>query len=182
MEKTDLQNLKDGLSTSIKEYSNTSLTDNDKMKYLQIIEKEAKLISDGETSKINAERQQSKDELEKDHTYFQEELEKQKFNYAKEKDMQDRKIESLKLELEKQKLEMEKSDLEYKKTQTNLDAKYRWLTFGITTAIGFIQFGLSLYAYRKLAYTNLNLIYKDEGRPTTDYKDAIQNVKRMIKQ
>lgn len=181
MEKTDLQSLKDGLSTSIKEYSNAPLTDDDKMKCLQIIEKEAKLISDDEMSKTNAERQQSKDELEKDRVYFQEKLEEQKFNYAKEKDMQDRKIESLKLELEKQKLEMEKSDLEYKKTQANLDAKYRWLTFGITAAIGFIQFGLSLYTYRKLAYTNLNLIYRDEGRPTTDYKDAIQNVKRMIK-
>ena len=61
------------------------------------------------------------------------------------------------------------------------ESKYRWITFGVTTILGFAQFAISLYTYKKLAYTNLKLIYCDEGRPTTDYKDAIKNVQNMIK-
>lgn len=180
MEKTDLQNLKEGLSNSINDYSQLSLTNEDKKKSLDIIEKEVKLISDEENAKRNLETKEVKDQLDRDHTYFQEQLDKEKFNYEKEKDVQNRKLESLKLEIEKQKVEVTQRDIEYKRTQSDRDAKFRWITFGVTTFIGFAQFALSLYAYRKLAYTNLKLIYKDEGRPTTDFKDAVQNVKRMI--
>ena len=120
-------------------------------------------------------------ELDKDHTYFQESLEKDKlkqqkesFEYQKIKDSND-------LELQKIRLELEKNDLEARRAQERNESKFRWITFGITTGLAFVQFAMTLMAYRKLAYTNLKLIYKDEGRPTTEYKDAIKDVKNLLK-
>ena len=120
-------------------------------------------------------------ELDKDHTYFQESLEKDKlkqqkesFEYQKIKDSND-------LELQKIRLELEKNDLEARRAQERNESKFRWITFGITTGLAFVQFAMTLMSYRKLAYTNLKLIYKDEGRPTTEYKDAIKDVKNLLK-
>ena len=87
----------------------------------------------------------------------------------------------MRVELEKQRLAFEKADLEARRAQERNESKYRWITFGITTGLAFIQFAVLIVVYRKLAYTNLKLIYRDEGRPTTDYKDAIKDVKNLLK-
>ena len=143
--------------------------------------------------------QQSRFELEKDHYDFEKDLAKEKLNqeskwhdeetaskkelfeYQKTKDTNEFSIQKLRFDLDRQRLDFEEKDLEFKRELSKSESKYRWITFGVTTILGFAQFAISLYTYKKLAYTNLKLIYCDEGRPTTDYKDAIKNVQNMIK-
>ena len=224
MKATDLQAVENSFTSSVNEYQQIGLSDPDKAKCIQIIQKEASILSNEEKRKNDLEFQDKRFELDKDHTYFQESLEKDKlkqqkesFEYQKIKDsneskFQDKRFEldkdhtcfqeslekdklkqqkesfeyqkikdSNDLELQKIRLELEKNDLEARRAQERNESKFRWITFGITTGLAFVQFAMTLMSYRKLAYTNLKLIYKDEGRPTTEYKDAIKDVKNLLK-
>ena len=224
MKATDLQAVENSFTSSVNEYQQIGLSDPDKAKCIQIIQREASILSNEEKRKNDLEFQDKRFELDKDHTYFQESLEKDKFKQQKEsfeyqkiKDSNDLKFqdkrfeldkdhtcfqESLEkdklkqqkesfeyqkikdsndLELQKIRLELEKNDLEARRAQERNESKFRWITFGITTGLAFVQFAITLMSYRKLAYTNLKLIYKDEGRPTTEYKDAIKDVKNLLK-
>ena len=199
MNETDLQKVEEGFAQTIDSYSSIGLTEPDKAKYLGIMQKESSIILNEEKRKEDLAFQKDRFELEKDHKYFEENLAKEKlkqeskwhdeenaskkelFEYQKTKDANDFSIQKLRFDLDKQRLDFEQKDLEFKRDQAKTESKYRWITFGITTALGFAQFAMSLHAYKKLAYTNLKLIYCDEGRPTTDYKDAIRNVQNMIK-
>lgn len=181
MKATDLQAVENSFTNSVNEYQQIGLSDPDKAKCIQIIQKETSILSNEEKRKNDLEFQDKRFELDKDHTYFQESLEKDKlkqqkesFEYQKIKDSND-------LELQKIRLELEKNDLEARRAQERNESKFRWITFGITTGLAFVQFAMTLMSYRKLAYTNLKLIYKDEGRPTTEYKDAIKDVKNLLK-
>lgn len=181
MKATDLQTVENSFTNSVNEYQQIGLNDPDKAKCIQIIQREASILSNEEKRKNDLEFQDKRFELDKDHTYFQESLEKDKlkqqkesFEYQKIKDSND-------LELQKIRLELEKNDLEARRAQERNESKFRWITFGITTGLAFVQFAMTLMSYRKLAYTNLKLIYKDEGRPTTEYKDAIKDVKNLLK-
>ena len=224
MKATDLQTVENSFTNSVNKYQQIGLSDPDKTKCIQIIQREANILSNEEKRKNDLEFQDKRFELDKDHTYFQESLEKDKltqqkesFEYQKIKDSNDLKFqdkrfeldkdhtyfqESLEkdklkqqkesfeyqkikdsndLELQKIRLELEKNDLEARRAQERNESKFRWITFGITTGLAFVQFAMTLMSYRKLAYTNLKLIYKDEGRPTTEYKDAIKDVKNLLK-
>ena len=224
MKATDLQTVENSFTNSVNEYQQIGLSDPDKAKCIQIIQREASILSNEEKRKNDLEFQDKRFELDKDHTYFQESLEKDKlkqqkesFEYQKIKDsneskFQDKRFEldkdhtcfqeslekdklkqqkesfeyqkikdSNDLELQKIRLELEKNDLEARRAQERNESKFRWITFGITTGLAFVQFAMTLMSYRKLAYTNLKLIYKDEGRPTTEYKDAIKDVKNLLK-
>ena len=224
MKATDLQAVENSFTSSVNEYQQIGLNDPDKAKCIQIIQREASILSNEEKRKNDLEFQDKRFELDKDHTYFQESLEKDKlkqqkesFEYQKIKDsneskFQDKRFEldkdhtcfqeslekdklkqqkelfeyqkikdSNDLELQKIRLELEKNDLEARRAQERNESKFRWITFGITTGLTFVQFAMTLMVYRKLAYTNLKLIYKDEGRPTTEYKDAIKDVKNLLK-
>lgn len=224
MKATDLQAVENSFTSSVNEYQQIGLNDPDKAKCIQIIQREASILSNEEKRKNDLEFQDKRFELDKDHTYFQESLEKDKlkqqkesFEYQKIKDSNESKFqdkrfeldkdhicfqESLEkdklkqqkesfeyqkikdandLELQKIRLELEKNDLEARRAQERNESKFRWITFGITTGLAFVQFAMTLMSYRKLAYTNLKLIYKDEGRPTTEYKDAIKDVKNLLK-
>ena len=224
MKATDLQAVENSFTSSVNEYQQIGLNDPDKAKCIQIIQREASILSNEEKRKNDLEFQDKRFELDKDHTYFQESLEKDKlkqqkesFEYQKIKDsneskFQDKRFEldkdhicfqeslekdklkqqkesfeyqkikdSNDLELQKIRLELEKNDLEARRAQERNESKFRWITFGITTGLAFVQFAMTLMSYRKLAYTNLKLIYKDEGRPTTEYKDAIKDVKNLLK-
>ncbi len=90
-------------------------------------------------------------------------------------------IEMLRLELEKNRLDAQRKDLEQKAKDARDDKMFKWITFGITTATSLVTTIVPILVYRKLAYTNLKLIYKDEGRPTTEYKDAIKSVQNLIR-
>lgn len=199
MNDTDLQKVEQGLTKTIDSYNSIELMEPDKAKYLGIMQKESSIILNEEKRKEDLAFQKDRFLLEKDHKYFEENLAKEKakqeskwhdeetaskkeaFEYQKTKDTNEFSIQKLRFDLDRQRLDFEEKDLEFKRELSKSESKYRWITFGVTTILGFAQFAISLYTYKKLAYTNLKLIYCDEGRPTTDYKDAIKNVQNMIK-
>lgn len=199
MNDTDLQKVEQGLTKTIDSYNSIGLMEPDKAKCLGIMQKESSIILNEEKRKEDLAFQKDRFLLEKDHKYFEENLAKEKakqeskwhdeetaskkeaFEYQKTKDTNEFSIQKLRFDLDRQRLDFEEKDLEFKRELSRSESKYRWITFGVTTILGFAQFAISLYAYKKLAYTNLKLIYCDEGRPTTDYKDAIKNVQNMIK-
>lgn len=199
MNDTDLQKVEQGLTKTIDSYNSIGLMEPDKAKCLGIMQKESSIILNEEKRKEDLAFQKDRFLLEKDHKYFEENLAKEKakqeskwhdeetaskkeaFEYQKTKDTNEFSIQKLRFDLDRQRLDFEEKDLEFKRELSKSESKYRWITFGVTTILGFAQFAISLYAYKKLAYTNLKLIYCDEGRPTTDYKDAIKNVQNMIK-
>lgn len=199
MNDTDLQKVEQGLTKTIDSYNSIGLMEPDKAKCLGIMQKESSIILNEEKRKEDLAFQKDRFLLEKDHKYFEENLAKEKakqeskwhdeetaskkeaFEYQKTKDTNEFSIQKLRFDLDRQRLDFEEKDLEFKRELSKSESKYRWITFGVTTVLGFAQFAISLYAYNKLAYTNLKLIYCDEGRPTTDYKDAIKNVQNMIK-
>lgn len=199
MNDTDLQKVEQGLTKTIDSYNSIGLMEPDKAKCLGIMQKESSIILNEEKRKEDLAFQKDRFLLEKDHKYFEENLAKEKakqeskwhdeetaskkeaFEYQKTKDANEFSIQKLRFDLDRQRLDFEEKDLEFKRELSKSESKYRWITFGVTTILGFAQFAISLYAYKKLAYTNLKLIYCDEGRPTTDYKDAIKNVQNMIK-
>ena len=199
MNDTDLQKVEQGLTKTIDSYNSIGLMEPDKVKCLGIMQKESSIILNEEKRKEDLAFQKDRFLLEKDHKYFEENLAKEKakqeskwhdeetaskkeaFEYQKTKDTNEFSIQKLRFDLDRQRLDFEEKDLEFKRELSKSESKYRWITFGVTTILGFAQFAISLYTYKKLAYTNLKLIYCDEGRPTTDYKDAIKNVQNMIK-
>ena len=199
MNDTDLQKVEQGLTKTIDSYNSIGLMEPDKAKCLGIMQKESSIILNEEKRKEDLAFQKDRFLLEKDHKYFEENLAKEKLNqeskwhdeetaskkeafeYQKTKDTNEFSIQKLRFDLDRQRLDFEEKDLEFKRELSKSESKYRWITFGVTTILGFAQFAISLYTYKKLAYTNLKLIYCDEGRPTTDYKDAIKNVQNMIK-
>lgn len=138
---------------------------------------------DIQQSRFGFEKDLAKAKLNQESKWHDEEIanKKELFEYQKIKDTNEFSIQKLRFDLDRQRLDFEEKDLEFKRELSKSESKYRWITFGVTTILGFAQFAISLYAYKKLAYTNLKLIYCDEGRPTTDYKDAIKNVQNMIK-
>ena len=199
MNDTDLQKVEQGLTKTIDSYNSIGLMEPDKAKCLGIMQKESSIILNEEKRKEDLAFQKDRFLLEKDHKYFEENLAKEKakqeskwhdeetaskkeaFEYQKTKDTNEFSIQKLRFDLDRQRLDFEEKDLEFKRELSKSESKYRWITFGVTTILGFAQFAISLYTYKKLAYTNLKLIYCDEGRPTTDYTDAIKNVQNMIK-
>lgn len=199
MNDTDLQKVEQGLTKTIDSYNSIGLMEPDKARCLGIMQKEYSIILNEEKRKEDLAFQKDRFLLEKDHKYFEENLAKEKakqeskwhdeeiankkevFEYQKTKDANEFSIQKLRFDLDRQRLDFEEKDLEFKRELSKSESKYRWITFGVTTILGFAQFAISLYTYKKLAYTNLKLIYCDEGRPTTDYKDAIKNVQNMIK-
>ena len=199
MNDTDLQKVEQGLTKTIDSYNSIGLMEPDKAKCLGIMQKESSIILNEEKRNEDLAFQKDRFLLEKDHKYFEENLAKEKakqeskwhdeetaskkeaFEYQKTKDTNEFSIQKLRFDLDRQRLDFEEKDLEFKRELSKSESKYRWITFGVTTILGFAQFAISLYTYKKLAYTNLKLIYCDEGRPTTDYKDAIKNVQNMIK-
>lgn len=138
---------------------------------------------DIQQSRFGFEKDLAKAKLNQESKWHDEEIanKKELFEYQKTKDANEFSIQKLRFDLDRQRLDFEEKDLEFKRELSKSESKYRWITFGVTTILGFAQFAISLYTYKKLAYTNLKLIYCDEGRPTTDYKDAIKNVQNMIK-
>ena len=198
MKETDLQTLSSGISDTINEYRN-STTQAERGAALGNLQKLTNIVGNEEKKIDENALKQDQFQLNKDHVYAQDKLEENRFKQqvkdnsernelAKKqfeqqvKDNSERnELERLKLEIEKMRLDMQCEDLNQKKIDSRNDMRFRLITFGVTTVIGLAEVVIPLMVYRKLAYTNLNLIYRDEGRPSNDYKDAIKNVKQMIK-
>ena len=89
--------------------------------------------------------------------------------------------EELKIQIETTRLEIEKTNLELNKQNAKEDRKYRYISLALTVGIPAVTTLISLLVYRKLAYNNLKLIYVDEGRPTTNFNDAVKSIKNLTK-
>ena len=190
---TDLSNLESSVKSTIQEYSNIYLpNDCSKLQAIQVLTKEIGLIS-GEKKRIfDEEMQKDRFELDKDHKYWSEKFEEKKFEdeqdlakkrLALEKSKIDSalKQEELKIQIETTRLEIEKTNLELNKQNAKEDRKYRYISLIVTIGIPFVTTLISLLVYRKLAYDNLKLIYVDEGRPTTNFNDAVKSIKNLTK-
>ena len=190
---TDLSNLESSVKSTIQEYSNIYLpNDCSKLQAIQVLTKEIGLIS-GEKKRIfDEEMQKDRFELDKDHKYWSEKFEEKKFEdeqdlakkrLALEKSKIDSalKQEELKIQIETTRLEIEKTNLELNKQNAKEDRKYRYISLALTVGIPFVTTLISLLVYRKLADNNLKLIYVDEGRPTTNFNDAVKSIKNLTK-
>lgn len=206
MTKQDLENLKAG-ALSVENVTSRDIPyDMDYMKVLQIFIKQQKLISDEETRLFNEEMQKERFELEKDRTYSGQKIDLDKL--AEEKRMHDAELglkkaeldlaakryrldrekqkalvnlEATKIEIERMRLEMERESSRITLENAQSERKFRYVSLAITTVVGLVSVVVPLLVYRKLAYANLKLIYKDEGRPTQDFKDAVRCIKGLTK-
>lgn len=134
-----------------------------------------KNTSKQEESKLEFEKLKFKDNSANEE--FRRKLEEEKFKDAS-------KNEEFRLELEKIRLDIEKSNLEFQRQNALEERKLKKWTlifqiasFGVSTLTTIIGLCLS----NKLAYDNLKLIYVDEGRPTTEFKDSCKVIRNYIK-
>ena len=180
MKETDLQKLSEAVSSTIEGYKSCD-TQADQSGVLANLQKLTNIVDSNEKRQEDNSFRNEQFQLNKDHVYAQDKLEEDRFKQQIKDNSEKNEIERLRLEIEKTRLDLQKEDLNQKRIDSRNDMRFRLVTFGITTVIGLVEVIIPLLVYRKLAYTNLNLIYKDEGRPTNDYKDAIKNIKMMIK-
>lgn len=190
---TNLSSLESNIETSIKEYSELPLpNDCDKLRALQILTKELALVTSERKRIFDQKLAEDRFELEKDDKYWREKFEEEKFNkeqalaerrLALEEDRQKELlvIDTTRLQIEQARLDIERTNLELNIKKANDDKKYRYLQLALTIGIPALTSLVSLLVYRKLAYSNLKLIYMDEGRPTTDFKDAVKSIKNLTK-
>lgn len=198
MTESELKKFKD--NRLIKELDNYSLPDNmDYVLALNTFVKEQKVISDEETRIFNEKIAEERLQLEKDKIYHSQKMEIDKLNEDKKKNENDYEynlkklklekkkndslisIETLKLEIEKMKLEIEKENLKLNISKEKEETKFKYVSLGITTFVSFMGIIIPLIVYKKLAYANLKLIYRDEGRSTVEFKDAVKCIKNMTK-
>ena len=180
MKETDLQKLSEAVSSTIEGYKSCD-TQSDQSGVLANLQKLTNIVDSNEKRQEDNSFRNEQFQLNKDHVYAQDKLEEDRLKQQIKDNSEKNEIERLRLEIEKTRLDLQKEDLNQKRIDSRNDMRFRLVTFGITTVIGLAEVIIPLLVYRKLAYTNLNLIYKDEGRPTNDYKDAIKNIKMMIK-
>ena len=180
MKETDLQKLSEAVSSTIEGYKSCD-TQADQSGVLANLQKLTNIVDSNEKRQEDNSFRNEQFQLNKDHVYAQDKLEEDRLKQQIKDNSEKNEIERLRLEIEKTRLDLQKEDLNQKRIYSRNDMRFRLVTFGITTVIGLAEVIIPLLVYRKLAYTNLNLIYKDEGRPTNDYKDAIKNIKMMIK-
>lgn len=180
MKETDLQKLSEAVSSTIEGYQSCD-TQADQSGVLANLQKLTNIVDSNEKRQEDNSYRNEQFQLNKDHVYAQDKLEEDRLKQQIKDNSEKNEIERLKLEIEKTRLDLTKEDLNQKRIDSRNDMRFRLVTFGITTVIGLAEVIIPLLVYRKLAYTNLNLIYRDEGRPTNEYKDAIKNVKMMIK-
>ena len=180
MKETDLQKLSEAVSSTIEGYKSCD-TQADQSGVLANLQKLTNIVDSNEKRQEDNSFRNEQFQLNKDHVYAQDKLEEDRLKQQIKDNSEKNEIERLRLEIEKTRLDLQKEDLNQKRIDSRNDMRFRLVTFGITTVIGLAEVIIPLLVYRKLAYTTLNLIYKDEGRPTNDYKDAIKNIKMMIK-
>ena len=180
MKETDLQKLSEAVSSTIEGYKSCD-AQADQSGVLANLQKLTNIVDSNEKRQEDNSFRNEQFQLNKDHVYAQDKLEEDRLKQQIKDNSEKNEIERLRLEIEKTRLDLQKEDLNQKRIDSRNDMRFRLVTFGITTVIGLAEVIIPLLVYRKLAYTNLNLIYKDEGRPTNDYKDAIKNIKMMIK-
>lgn len=199
MDKQDLKKLKES-AISVEKVINSEIPDDaDTIKVFKLFAAEQKLISDEETRAFNEDMAQKRYELEKDQKYAIQDLDKKKFEEEKKqhtaeldlrtkefnlaKDKQDAMIllETNKLKLETSRLEFEQNQALIAQESQKSDKMFRWISLGVSSLLTVVGIVVPIMVYRKLAYANLKLIYRDEGRPTQDFRNSIRVIENMIK-
>ena len=180
--------------------------DIDKVKGLAILARETKLISEVEKQAFDSEMQEKRYELEKDKVYGTQNFEEKKFKdeseraakelVLKEENLNVEKsklrlerakhkdstaIEQAKLEIEKIKVLHEQETLKFNRENAKQERKWKILLTILQLAIPLLTTLFGLLIYRKLALLNLQLIYKDEGRSTQEFSNALKGVERFVK-
>ena len=206
MKKTELETLEKGLTQTVTEYNNIPLTDADKGKTLSILEKETKIISGENKSIFDEELSTKRFELEKDKVYSSQKLDDKKFdqdvkqkafdnnikteelNLTKEKFDQDVKNQEFENSIRQQELELSKLKMENDRKMALIQEQsrkneqiFRYVSLGVTAVTTLTGIIVPLIAYSRLAKTNLYHIYKQEGRSTKEFDEAIRNVKSLIR-
>lgn len=192
MTEQELKKLKEG-ALSVDDILKQKMSEEaDYSKVLNVFVKQQKVISDEESRNFNEKMQEKRYELEKDKVYSSQNLEEKRFNKEneikeKEISLNEEKNKAL-IDIEKLKfdLELKKFELESKNNENNVknafeERKFRYISLGITTFASLAGIIIPLIVYKKLAYANLKLIYRDEGRPTQDFKDSVRLVKQLTK-
>ena len=173
MKKT-LKNLEKSVELTSQEYSNIPLdSECTKSQAMQILSKEIGLVSDEKTKNFNQEMQKKRLELDEKAKEWNRKIEEGKL-----------KNEELKTQIEYSRLEFEKANLEEAKRNAKDEKKFKLLSLGLQAGAIIIPATVSLITllvYKRLSYANLSLIYRDEGRPTPDFKDSCKAIKSLIK-
>lgn len=114
----NLNSLEKELETSIQEYTNMSLNNEEltKIQALQILSKEFKLVSDEKARTFNEDIQLKRYELDKDKIYEAQKLERDKFNHEKD-------INEKNYELNIKKLDLDLLKVQNEQRRLNLDEK-----------------------------------------------------------
>lgn len=193
MKESELDTLKKNIGQTLTQYNNIPLAnDCTKVQAAQVLLREVKMVSDEEKRIFDENMQKDRFELEKDHKYFTEDIEKKKFEYEKDsfnkrlemdenRNKNQYELDKLKLSIEERKLDLETSIYEMNKSNAEKERRFKLISLGATILVPAIVTLAELFVYRKLAYSNLKLIYVDEGRPTVDFKDSVKSVKNLIK-
>ena len=199
MNEQDLKKLKEAVISVQKVIDSDIPDDADTIKVFKLFAAQQKLISDEEKRAFDEAQARERLQIDKDQKMFNQDLDKKKFEeekkqHAAELDLRTKEY-NLALEkqnamiaLEQTKIEIEKSRLSFEQSQALIaqenqktERMFRWISFGISTALTLAGIIIPIAVYRKLAYANLKLIYRDEGRPTQDFRSSIKVIENMIK-
>lgn len=109
------------------------------------------------------------------------ELNKAKFNQDVKNQEFENSIKQQELELSKLKMENDRKMALIQEQSRKNEQIFRYVSLGVTAVTTLTGIIVPLIAYSRLAKTNLYHIYKQEGRSTKEFDEAIRNVKALIR-
>lgn len=181
MDNKTRKKLREILHTNVNNYENYSLVDEERVKGLNIIGKEVKLLNEDEKHTLELKVLNKRVALEELKIKNQDVIDHKKID-----------VENQKLELEKARLEIERSrleidnrrvDIEERKLELDVNLKNkeenkskidRWINVGLKI----FEVGAPLIVFTSLTFWNFRLIYADDGRSPSELKDLMKNVLR----
>lgn len=109
------------------------------------------------------------------------ELNKAKFSQDVKNQEFENSIKQQELELSKLKMENDRKMALIQEQSRKNEQIFRYVSLGVTAVTTLTGIIVPLIAYSRLAKTNLYHIYKQEGRSTKEFDEAIRNVKSLIR-
>lgn len=109
------------------------------------------------------------------------ELNKAKFSQDVKNQEFENSIKQQELELNKLKMENDRKMALIQEQSRKNEQIFRYVSLGVTAVTTLTGIIVPLIAYSRLAKTNLYHIYKQEGRSTKEFDEAIRNVKALIR-
>jgi uncharacterized small protein (DUF1192 family) len=119
---------------------------------------------------------------------FDNNIKTEELNLTKEKFDQDVKNQEFENSIKQQELELSKLKMENDRKMALIQEQsrkneqiFRYVSLGVTAVTTLTGIIVPLIVYSRLAKTNLYHIYKQEGRSTKEFDEAIRNVKSLIR-